>query len=64
MGYFSMLAAIPGFFLSSLFFWLLWDPVSARLNLPDISYTTSMLIMITLWIAVAPLVTTGRGKKS
>jgi hypothetical protein len=63
MGYFSMLAAIPGFFLSSLFFWLLWDPVSTRLGLPDISYTTAMLIMITLWIAVAPLAAAGKGKK-
>jgi hypothetical protein len=63
MGYFSMLAAIPGFFLSSLWFWLLWNPISARLDLPDISYTTSMLIMITLWLAVAPLAAAGRGKK-
>jgi hypothetical protein len=64
MGYFSMLAAIPGFFLSSLFFWLLWDPVSARLGLPDISYVNSMLIVITLWIAVAPLAAAaGRGKR-
>jgi hypothetical protein len=63
MGYFSMLAAIPGFFLSSLFFMLLWGPISSRLGLPDIGYHTAMLIMITLWIAVAPLATAGRGKK-
>ncbi|OFW63234.1 MAG: hypothetical protein A2Y74_00655 [Actinobacteria bacterium RBG_13_63_9] len=63
MGYFSMLAAIPGFFLSSLFFMLLWDPVSARLGLPDISYVTSMLVVVTLWIAVAPLAAAGRMKK-
>jgi hypothetical protein len=63
MGYFSMLAAIPGFFLSSLFFMLLWGPVSAKLGLPDINYVTSMLIMITLWIAVAPLAAAGRMKK-
>jgi hypothetical protein len=63
MGYFSMLAAIPGFFLSSLFFMLLWGPISSRLGLPDIGYTTSMLIMITLWIAVAPLAAGGRTKK-
>lgn len=65
MGYFSILGAIPGFFLSSLFFWLLWGPVARRLGLPmdDISYTTAMLVVITLWIAVAPLAATGRGKK-
>jgi hypothetical protein len=65
MGYFSILGAIPGFFLSSLFFWLLWGPVARRLGLPmdDISYPTSMLVVITLWIAVAPLVTTRSGKK-
>jgi hypothetical protein len=64
MGYFSMLAAIPGFFLSSLFCWLLWDPISTKLGLPDISYTTAMLIMITLWIAVAPLAAAGKSKKA
>jgi hypothetical protein len=64
MGYFTMLAAIPGFFLSSLFFWLLWNPVSAKLGLPDVDYVTSMLIVVTLWIAVAPLAAAGRrGKK-
>lgn len=64
MGYFNILAAVPGFFLSSLFFWLLWNPVSSKLDLPDISYTTSMLIVITLWIAVAPLAAAARKKKS
>lgn len=63
MGYFSILAAIPGFFLSSLFFMLLWGPISGKLSLPDINYVTSMLITITLWIAVAPLVATQRKKK-
>lgn len=59
-----MLAAIPGFFLSSLFFMLLWGPISSKLGLPDIGYVTSMLIVVTLWIAVAPLTAVGRGKKS
>ena len=63
MGYFNMLGAIPGFFLSSLFVWLLWNPISDKLNLPDISYVTAMLITVTLWIAVSPLVAVGRGKK-
>lgn len=64
MGYFRMLAAIPGFFLSSLFFMLLWGPVSSRLGLPDIGYVDSMLIVITLWIALAPLAAVGKGGKS
>jgi len=63
MGYSKILTAIPGFFLSSLFFMLLWGPMSSRLGLPDIGYVTSMLITITLWIAVAPLAAAGRLKK-
>jgi len=63
MGYFRMLAAIPGFFLSSLFFMLLWGPVSSRLGVNDIGYVDSMLVMITLWIAVAPLAAAGGSKK-
>jgi len=55
MGYFSMLAAIPGFFLSSLFFMLLWGVIAPKVGLQDINYCTAMLITITLWIAVAPL---------
>ena len=55
MGYFRILAAIPGFFLSSFFLMLLWDVVSPKIGLGDINYVTSMLITITLWIAIAPL---------
>ncbi|MFC1910716.1 hypothetical protein ACFLXC_05475 [Chloroflexota bacterium] len=55
MGYTRIMAAIPGFFLSSLFLMLLWDVVAPRIGLTDINYVTSMLITITLWIAVAPL---------
>ena len=63
MGYFRILAAIPGFFLSSLFLMLLWDPIAARLGTSmDIDYITAMLINITLWLAVAPLATVGRKK--
>ena len=63
MGYFNILGAIPGFFLSSLFFMLLWGPISSKLDLPDIGYVASMLITITLWIAVAPLATLSRRRK-
>lgn len=64
MGYFRILAAIPGFFLSSLFLWLLWDPIAVRLGITnvDIDYVTAMLINITLWLAVAPLAAVGRKK--
>jgi hypothetical protein len=64
MGYFSILGAIPGFFLSSLFLMLLWGPISSRIGVNDIGYVEAMLINITLWIAVAPLATVRRGKKS
>jgi hypothetical protein len=64
MGYFRMLAAIPGFFLSSLFVMLLWDVVAPKIGLgnADINYVTSMLVTITLWIAVAPLAAAGKKK--
>ena len=64
MGYFRILGAIPGFFLSSLFLMLLWDPIAARLGIVtvDIDYVTAMLINITLWLAVAPLAAVGRRK--
>jgi hypothetical protein len=55
MGYFTMLAAIPGFFLSSFFFMLLWGVIAPKLGLQGIDYPIAMLITITLWIAVAPL---------
>ncbi len=60
MGYFKILAAIPGFFLSSLFLMLLWDPIREHLGWGDIGYVTAMLITITLWLAVAPLATVGK----
>lgn len=56
MGYFRIMAAIPGFFLSSFFFMLLWDVIAPKLGImADIGYVTSMLVTITLWIAIAPL---------
>jgi hypothetical protein len=55
MGYFRIMAAIPGFFLSSLFVMLLWGVIAPKLGLLDIGYVTSMLVTITLWLGVAPL---------
>ena len=56
MGYFRILAAIPGFFVSALFLMLLWNAAAGQLGLDSIGYATAMLINITLWLAVAPLV--------
>ena len=55
MGYFTILAAIPGFFLSSFFFMLLVGVIAPKIGLASINYPMAMLITITLWIAVAPL---------
>ena len=63
MGYFRIMAAIPGFFLSSFFLMLLWGVIAPQIDLPTISYTMSMLVTITLWIAIAPLAAAS-GKKS
>jgi hypothetical protein len=64
MGYFRILGAIPGFFLSSLFLMLLWDPIAARLGIGvDFNYVTAMLINITLWIAIAPLAAVATRRK-
>ena len=62
MGYFTILAAIPGFFLSSFFFMLLWGVIAPKIGLTGIEYPLAMLITITLWIAVAPLAAAA-GKK-
>jgi hypothetical protein len=63
MGYFRILAAIPGFFLSSFILMLLWDVVAPKLGITaDINYVTSMLVTITLWLTVAPLAAVGRRK--
>ena len=63
MGYFRILGAIPGFFLSSLFLMLLLNVIATRLGISvDINYVTAMLINITLWIAIAPLAAVA-GKK-
>ena len=59
-GYFRILAAIPGFFLSAFIFMLLWGVIAPDLGLPTLSYAKSMLATITLWLAVAPLTAVGR----
>ena len=60
MGCFTMLAVIPGFFLSSLILMLLWGVIAPQLGIATIDYPMAMLITITLWLAVGPLVLLGR----
>jgi hypothetical protein len=56
-------AAIPGFFLSSLFTMLLWGAIAPHFSGGSISYAMAMLITISLWIVVAPLAAAaGKGK--
>jgi len=61
-GYFSILAAVPGFFLSSLFVMLFSRALGPVLNFEPFGYPTAMLVTIALWIAVAPLAA-ARGRK-
>ena len=63
MGYFRILTAIPGFFLSSLFLMLLWDYVAVRIGASgNLGYVDSMLVTITIWLVVAPLAAARRKK--
>jgi len=59
-GYFTILAAIPGFFLSSLILMALCGVIAPNFGIDKIGYPMAMLITITLWLAVAPLVAAGR----
>ena len=61
-GYFRILAAIPGFFISSLILMLLWNANIQKIipNATDMNYVQSMLATITVWLAVAPLAAVGK----
>ena len=61
-GYFRILAAIPGFFISALIFMFLWRTIAPQIGLPDLNYPQSMLVTITLWLAVAPLAAVGKNR--
>ena len=63
MGYFMILAAIPGFFISSLILMALWGVIAPDLGIDKINYPMAMLVTITLWLAVAPLAAAARKKK-
>ncbi len=60
MGYFRILGAIPGFFLSSFILMLLWGVISPNFGIAKIDYPMAMLVTITLWLAVAPLAAVGK----
>jgi hypothetical protein len=55
MGFFRILAAIPGFFLSSFILMVLWGVISPNFGITTIGYPMAMLITITVWLVVAPL---------
>ena len=59
MGYFRILAAIPGFFLSSFILMILWGVISPQFGVVTIGYPLAMLITITIWLVVAPLAAVG-----
>ena len=63
--YFMVLAAIPGFFISSLILMALWGAVAPKIgvSIDSISYATAMLVTITAWLTVAPLVAVGRKRR-
>jgi len=63
MGYFTILAAIPGFFLSALITMLLWGVIAPKFGVGNIDYPMAMLITITLWLAVAPLAAAASRKR-
>ena len=62
-GYFTIIAAIPGFFLSAFILMLLWGVIAPNFGIEKIDYIMAMLITITLWLAVAPLVAAARRKR-
>ncbi len=65
LGYFMVLAAIPGFFISSLILMALWGVIAPKVgwDIETISYATAMLVTITAWLTVAPLVAVGRKRR-
>jgi hypothetical protein len=64
MGYFRIFAAIPGFFLSSLFVMLLWGVIAPEVGLATINYPWAMLVTLMLWLGVAPLAAVGAKRSS
>jgi hypothetical protein len=63
-GYFMLLSAIPGFFLSSFFLMLLWRVIAPDLGWTNIDYPMAMLITFTIWIAASPLAAVAASRKT
>lgn len=62
-GYFAILGAISGFFISFLILMALWGVIAPDFGIEKIGYTKAMLINITLSLAVAPLAAAGWKRK-
>ncbi|MFC1924017.1 hypothetical protein ACFLXA_01440 [Chloroflexota bacterium] len=60
MGYLMILAAIPGYFFSFFVLMLLWGVIAPKLGIVTVSYPMAMLITITIWLTIAPLVAVGQ----
>jgi len=58
-GCFRILGAIPGFFVSSLILMLLWGVFAPQVGLKTINYAQAMLVTITIWLVVSPLLAVG-----
>jgi hypothetical protein len=56
--FWGMFGIVPGFFLSSLFLMFLWRSFAPEIGLSSIEYPMAMLVTITLWLAIGPLVFT------
>ncbi len=66
MGYFRILAAIPGFFISALLLMVFWNANIEKL-FPDttvnhLNYPMAMFFTIIVWLVVAPLAASGFGR--
>jgi hypothetical protein len=60
MGFFRILGAIPGFFLSSFILMTLWGVIAPKVGSNiSLDYPLAMLITITIWLVVAPLAAVG-----
>ncbi len=62
MGFFRILAAIPGFFLSSFILMVLWGAIAPDFGIATIDYVKAMVITITIWLVIAPLAAVGRSR--
>jgi hypothetical protein len=57
MGIALILGAIPGFFIAAWFVMIMWGAfLATSFGLPTMSYPTGMLVTITMWMGIAPLI--------